>query len=103
MIRRPPRSTLFPYTTLFRSRRLGFVVIERRHEPVQRRSQPLEVHRLRKELHRAKRQGALARLGIPEAADRDYGNRLRLGRRAQALERVEARAAGHLDIEERSE
>src|SRR3712207_8797617 len=24
MIRRPPRSTLFPYTTLFRSRRLGF-------------------------------------------------------------------------------
>src|SRR5437016_11416038 len=25
MIRRPPRSTLFPYTTLFRSRRLGHV------------------------------------------------------------------------------
>src|SRR2546426_3140436 len=24
MIRRPPRSTLFPYTTLFRSRRLAF-------------------------------------------------------------------------------
>src|SRR2546425_2569572 len=24
MIRRPPRSTLFPYTTLFRSVRLGF-------------------------------------------------------------------------------
>src|SRR5256885_10778251 len=24
MIRRPPRSTLFPYTTLFRSRRHGF-------------------------------------------------------------------------------
>src|SRR2546423_2447032 len=23
MIRRPPRSTLFPYTTLFRSRRIG--------------------------------------------------------------------------------
>src|SRR5260370_20774945 len=28
MIRRPPRSTLFPYTTLFRSR----VAIERRHD-----------------------------------------------------------------------
>src|SRR5258708_24551292 len=28
MIRRPPRSTLFPYTTLFRSRRRG---PERRH------------------------------------------------------------------------
>src|SRR2546425_5134543 len=29
MIRRPPRSTLFPYTTLFRSLRAGLV-----HEPV---------------------------------------------------------------------
>src|SRR5687768_18286723 len=35
MIRRPPRSTLFPYTTLFRSRRRG---TGRRHqaEPVRR-------------------------------------------------------------------
>src|SRR5437870_6730063 len=35
MIRRPPRSTLFPYTTLFRSRRLPlveFVVPELPHE-----------------------------------------------------------------------
>src|SRR5258708_31456342 len=28
MIRRPPRSTLFPYTTLFRSWRLPFWVLE---------------------------------------------------------------------------
>src|SRR5256885_16464838 len=28
MIRRPPRSTLFPYTTLFRSQSLGLHVIE---------------------------------------------------------------------------
>src|SRR3712207_1946948 len=28
MIRRPPRSTLFPYTTLFRSDRLAFAVTE---------------------------------------------------------------------------
>src|SRR2546423_13451190 len=28
MIRRPPRSTLFPYTTLFRSRRFKIVVID---------------------------------------------------------------------------
>src|SRR2546422_7543278 len=28
MIRRPPRSTLFPYTTLFRSRGRGEIVIE---------------------------------------------------------------------------
>src|SRR2546430_12127677 len=28
MIRRPPRSTLFPYTTLFRSHELGGVIVE---------------------------------------------------------------------------
>src|SRR4051794_41536287 len=28
MIRRPPRSTLFPYTTLFRSHSLGGMVVE---------------------------------------------------------------------------
>src|SRR2546422_1340015 len=34
MIRRPPRSTLFPYTTLFRSRpRSSFVCDERRAHP----------------------------------------------------------------------
>src|SRR2546422_7593728 len=40
MIRRPPRSTLFPYTTLFRSRkplfflRLGFRVVEKEQFPL---------------------------------------------------------------------
>src|SRR2546422_7216029 len=29
MIRRPPRSTLFPYTTLFRSRRRGDEAVQR--------------------------------------------------------------------------
>src|SRR5690554_7732055 len=29
MIRRPPRSTLFPYTTLFRSKRNGGVTVRR--------------------------------------------------------------------------
>src|SRR3712207_8602522 len=33
MIRRPPRSTLFPYTTLFRSHRLGGDAAEQHHEP----------------------------------------------------------------------
>src|SRR2546422_3609736 len=33
MIRRPPRSTLFPYTTLFRS---GFVAVVAHHEVVRR-------------------------------------------------------------------
>src|SRR5256885_12308641 len=31
MIRRPPRSTLFPYTTLFRSRRPALPDVHRRH------------------------------------------------------------------------
>src|SRR5688572_32209573 len=31
MIRRPPRSTLFPYTTLFRSERRHTIPIRRRH------------------------------------------------------------------------
>src|SRR3712207_8575945 len=30
MIRRPPRSTLFPYTTLFRSRKSNFQFIDKR-------------------------------------------------------------------------
>src|SRR2546429_4698381 len=30
MIRRPPRSTLFPYTTLFRSATLGYLFLRRR-------------------------------------------------------------------------
>src|SRR5689334_24218049 len=32
MIRRPPRSTLFPYTTLFRSRRRAAAAVRRDHE-----------------------------------------------------------------------
>src|SRR2546426_9121992 len=36
MIRRPPRSTLFPYTTLFRSQRVIFIA---RNDLVQRRKE----------------------------------------------------------------
>src|SRR3712207_7629610 len=45
MIRRPPRSTLFPYTTLFRSVRLGDDTGDLPH-PVRRRAvpDPLDVH-----------------------------------------------------------
>src|SRR5256885_8958403 len=35
MIRRPPRSTLFPYTTLFRSRRLSLDLTGLPPEPVE--------------------------------------------------------------------
>src|SRR5258708_15209915 len=33
MIRRPPRSTLFPYTTLFRSAHLGHRLVAEREQP----------------------------------------------------------------------
>src|SRR5690348_17551649 len=44
MIRRPPRSTLFPYTTLFRS--LVVRLDDRRHADAERALQPLEVREL---------------------------------------------------------
>src|SRR3712207_8581090 len=44
MIRRPPRSTLFPYTTLFRSDR-RLVRAERRHEAQARRRRRAVAHR----------------------------------------------------------
>src|SRR5256884_5607986 len=40
MIRRPPRSTLFPYTTLFRSHRLGIQAFE----PILVEGKAIEVH-----------------------------------------------------------
>src|SRR5256884_3492972 len=42
MIRRPPRSTLFPYTTLFRSRRVPPPVSERGRAARGRRAVPHE-------------------------------------------------------------
>src|SRR5258708_25049741 len=42
MIRRPPRSTLFPYTTLFRSRRAARLLSERRQVAVTRQPKHLD-------------------------------------------------------------
>jgi len=53
MIRRPPRSTLFPYTTLFRSRGVGTVI----HYPTPPHRQPAyrewneQVYPLTEEIH----------------------------------------------------
>src|SRR5256885_8974133 len=63
MIRRPPRSTLFPYTTLFRSRqRRPGSRHDRRAAALPERGGPLQAaHGLRRggarETHRARRQG----------------------------------------------
>src|SRR3712207_7636403 len=73
MIRRPPRSTLFPYTTLFRSlrdralarpaRRRGADAAqlpppERRQPRLRAEERPLDVHRLRSEEHTSELQYA---------------------------------------------
>src|SRR5438874_9874210 len=52
MIRRPPRSTLFPYTTLFRSRRRG----DRRHRTFLSREAPPCAERAVRRDHRHQRQ-----------------------------------------------
>src|SRR2546430_13100972 len=54
MIRRPPRSTLFPYTTLFRSRELARIHVGddrhvRRGQPVRQRPRGPPVGRLRRQ------------------------------------------------------
>src|SRR5438105_12256978 len=50
LIRRPPRSTLFPYTTLFRSpvrepQVVGLVEVPERHRPEDERRQPSRLGR----------------------------------------------------------
>src|SRR3712207_6926491 len=67
MIRRPPRSTLFPYTTLFRSRDARAVVAE-----------PPEHERLRPAQHRHDPRGRLALLDArrPRAAGDRKSTRL---------------------------
>src|SRR5256884_7831050 len=51
MIRRPPRSTLFPYTTLFRSVNAGLLSFDRAgvNQPVGQRIQHRVVRRIRDE------------------------------------------------------
>src|SRR2546421_5692272 len=44
MIRRPPRSTLFPYTTLFRSAVGRSVALPHPHGPCRRRRVPFRIH-----------------------------------------------------------
>src|SRR3712207_7157084 len=64
MIRRPPRSTLFPYTTLFRSWRAQAM---RREQPPQRRVHPLLAEIL---AQRVQRERSLAVGEEPAVGDR---------------------------------
>src|SRR2546426_2782009 len=45
MIRRPPRSTLFPYTTLFRSNTMNFIdALAKKGKPYELQIQPGQMH-----------------------------------------------------------
>src|SRR3712207_6898589 len=58
MIRRPPRSTLFPYTTLFRSRRLEVLLARLDHVALpaaDQLGQPEHQQRLEQQQQRARR------------------------------------------------
>src|SRR2546422_2447916 len=61
MIRRPPRSTLFPYTTLFRSRGIHPGDRDRGNVPAPGQAQVLEDRELRPRLD-----GRRAHTGVPE-------------------------------------
>src|SRR3712207_4566990 len=60
MIRRPPRSTLFPYTTLFRS---GLVGLLRPLQPTGQRPADLDVERRYRDEHRDGQPGRRATSG----------------------------------------
>src|SRR2546430_3217526 len=96
MIRRPPRSTLFPYTTLFRSRHdLLHLVLAEVHARVQvgevQQGEPIESWRQIGEPERAARELGKA-IGAPDAVTRqgDAGAGIRVrgaGEKAAARER----------------
>src|SRR5690606_41452665 len=73
-IRRPPRSTLFPYTTLFRSHAVGLVQHQRLH-PVQAQGVLLQVGedatgRAHHDVRLALQRGQLWSHGLAAAQDR---------------------------------
>src|SRR2546421_7682446 len=116
MIRRPPRSTLFPYTTLFRShrgraaeRRAGGIAAERaayvagetRGEIPQRIERP-DLHRRRDEAIRDRRPRLLAERQLGGRSRRDAEDAAR--RRVQAARgRGEPVAGARLVERERGE
>src|SRR5256885_15291670 len=122
MIRRPPRSTLFPYTTLFRSSRpdadrlrtrmhrdvdFPLSLAQRRLQSLQHRQVaaqgaeiPLAVQRLEQSLQITGRvmHVGLAYLDVMKMHDRIQGDRVRLHRLAHHLA-VHLAAGGHVDDE----
>src|SRR3712207_8062774 len=71
MIRRPPRSTLFPYTTLFRSAAAGHAHVERDQAGLGDLDAGLELRQRRRQRGR----GALAQLDQQAAVELLVGGR----------------------------
>src|SRR3989449_4196427 len=90
MIRRPPRSTLFPYTTLFRSQRLVYQErVGRAGEPARELHQP--------QIQRGQRAGDVVR---PPQSD---GGHCRQGALARAWRRRLVREGADHDVVEHGE
>src|SRR3712207_7785416 len=78
MIRRPPRSTLFPYTTLFRSVALGGVLDEHRVDQLAdlRRDGVRQRRRGLAHLHHRDRHGVLRAEGPPAGRSEEHTSEL---------------------------
>src|SRR3989449_11356590 len=85
MIRRPPRSTLFPYTTLFRSARLAL-----RHDPV-READALGLTRV----HGTARQDQIERPAEADDRGQSHGAAVDEGNAPAAVEEAHDRVLPH--------
>src|SRR2546430_4997135 len=70
MIRRPPRSTLFPYTTLFRSRSVGSSILSRRWP------NSLSVERCEEEMRGDSRSLRVVMAGAPPSRSEEHTSEL---------------------------
>src|SRR2546429_6013541 len=70
MIRRPPRSTLFPYTTLFRSRDIDFNPFEKKRLVDKMRGTVERLQSLEREAGRLERRADVAKGEVAAEADR---------------------------------
>src|SRR2546427_8758849 len=99
MIRRPPRSTLFPYTTLFRSQYASSAARERcnrgafgKRETVGRGHRRLVIHR--GDGNRDRGRGAIMQSFVELAAEADAERHLAVVLVAERAIRVEREVAG---------
>src|SRR5947209_20503156 len=76
MIRRPPRSTLFPYTTLFRSPIAVSQVYERQRPEVAPDSDPAHQHDFRARVLRAQRAARVRALKFSKVVKIDWHDSL---------------------------